>query len=71
MTSGYQVLLVDGKRPPMTEQAPRQVEIEVSPEGNRLITIGARFLNRKQHDIARPHDGVFDEVEAERTHGSS
>jgi hypothetical protein len=55
----------------MTEQAPRQVEIEVSPEGNRLITIGAHFLHRKQHDIARPHDGVFDEVEAERTHGSS
>jgi hypothetical protein len=35
----------------MMEQAPRQVAVKVSPEGDRLITSGAHYLHMSKKDL--------------------
>jgi hypothetical protein len=35
----------------MIEQAPRQVAVKVSPEGDRLITSGAHYLHMSKKDL--------------------
>lgn len=35
----------------MIEQAPRQVGVKVSPEGDRLITSGAHYLRMSKKDL--------------------
>lgn len=35
----------------MAEQAPRQIAIKVSPEGDELITTGAHFLQMSKKDL--------------------
>jgi hypothetical protein len=35
----------------MIEQAPRQVAVKVSPEGDRLITSGAHYLHMTKKDL--------------------
>ncbi|MGH3190905.1 MAG: hypothetical protein ACRDOL_27415 [Streptosporangiaceae bacterium] len=35
----------------MMEQAPRQVAVKVSPEGDRLITSGAHYLHMTKKDL--------------------
>jgi streptomycin 6-kinase len=35
----------------MMEQAPRQVAVKVSPDGDRLITSGAHYLHMSKKDL--------------------
>jgi hypothetical protein len=35
----------------MIEQAPRQVAVKVSPDGDRLITSGAHYLHMSKKDL--------------------
>src|SRR6202142_1431321 len=35
----------------MMEQAPRQVAVKISPEGDRLITSGAHYLHMTKKDL--------------------
>ena len=35
----------------MMEQAPRQVAVKVSPEGDKLITSGAHYLHMSKKDL--------------------
>jgi len=35
----------------MIDQAPRQVAVKVSPEGDRLITSGAHYLHMSKKDL--------------------
>jgi len=35
----------------MMEQAPRQVAVKISPEGDRLITSGAHYLHMSKKDL--------------------
>ena len=35
----------------MIEQAPRQVAVKVSPEGDKLITSGAHYLHMSKKDL--------------------
>jgi hypothetical protein len=35
----------------MIEQAPRQIAVKVSPEGDRLITSGAHYLHMTKKDL--------------------
>lgn len=35
----------------MIEQAPRQIAVKVSPEGDRLITSGAHYLRMSKKDL--------------------
>ena len=35
----------------MMDQAPRQVAVKVSPEGDRLITSGAHYLHMSKKDL--------------------
>ena len=35
----------------MIEQAPRQIAVKVSPEGDRLITSGAHYLHMSKKDL--------------------
>jgi hypothetical protein len=37
----------------MMEQAPRQVAVKVSPEGDRLITSGAHYLHMTKKDLVQ------------------
>ena len=38
----------------MMEQAPRQVAVKVSPEGDKLITSGAHYLRMSKRTSSRP-----------------
>jgi hypothetical protein len=35
----------------MAEQAPRQIAVKVSPEGDKLITSGANYLHMSKKDL--------------------
>lgn len=35
----------------MTKQAPRQIAVKVSPEGDKLITSGAHYLHMSKKDL--------------------